>query len=316
MGPVAPVERRQEHLPLLYARPIHLSFALLVMGALALGGAFWPLSPLTPVARWFAVSGMLIGLGLLLLVLPQRPWTMPVTLWTALVGAGVLTGSCLTSEGVVVVALGVIAAAQFAVYAFPPQLAWTSAGFALAVVALGMVVAPAPFHLVTWVVVVVVTAASTTLLAYVMRWLRRYATTDDLTGALSRGAVLQRLDEELAEARRTGTTLAVVSADVDHFKAINDTRGHLAGDEVLTALVDGWKALLGPLDVVGRTGGDEFVLLLPGRDREAATRWVEGARAASVAPWSAGLALSCTSDTARDLLDRADVALYAQKAAR
>jgi diguanylate cyclase (GGDEF)-like protein len=165
-------------------------------------------------------------------------------------------------------------------------------------------------------VVVVVTGASTTLLAYVMRWLRRYATTDDLTGALSRGAVLQRLDEELAEARRSGTTLAVVSADVDHFKAINDTRGHLAGDEVLTALVDGWKALLGPLDVVGRTGGDEFVLLLPGRDREAATRWVEEARAASVAPWSAGLALSCASDTARDLLDRADVALYAQKAAR
>lgn len=310
------MERRQEHLPLLYARPVHLSLALLVMGTLALGGAFWPLSPLAPVGRWYGVSSVLIGLGLALLAVPQRPWTMPVALWTGLVGAGVLIGSCLTSEGMVVVSLGVIAAAQFAVYAFPPRLAWTTAGFSLAVATLGMVAAPAPFHLVTWIVIVVVTGVSTTLLAYVMRWLRRYATTDDLTGALSRAAVLQRLDESLAEARRTGGTLAVVSADVDHFKTINDTRGHLAGDEVLTALVDGWKARLGPRDVVGRTGGDEFVLLLPDRDREAADRWVAEARATSVAPWSAGLALSAPGDSARDLLDRADVALYAQKAVR
>jgi GGDEF domain-containing protein len=85
---------------------------------------------------------------------------------------------------------------------------------------------------------------------------------------------------------------------------------------VLTALVAGWKSRLGPRDVVGRTGGDEFVLLLPDRDREGALRWVAEARAASVAPWSAGLALSTATDSARDLLDRADVALYAQKAVR
>jgi diguanylate cyclase (GGDEF)-like protein len=316
MGPGSGTQRRQEHLPLLFAHRVHLSLALVVMGVLTLGGAFWPLSPATPVARWFAVSGLLLVLAVLLVTLRERRWSMPVALGLGVLGAGWLAASCVTSEGLVVVAVALIAAAQFAVFAFPVPLAVAMAGLCLAVTTVGMIVAPAPFHPVTWIVVAVVMSVSTGLFGYVTHWLRRYASLDDLTGALNRGALLQRLTADLREAQRTGAPLAVVSVDVDHFKAINDTRGHLAGDEVLAELVRGWRALLGPRDVVGRIGGDEFVLLLPGRDAEAAERWLADARPVAPAPWSAGAAVSSRTDTVRDLLDRADVALYAAKADR
>lgn len=144
---------------------------------------------------------------------------------------------------------------------------------------------------------------------------------DDLTGALTRGALtrgalLQRLEARLREAHRTGAALSVVSADVDDFTSVNDTRGHLAGDEVLAGLVATWRAALGPGACIGRVGGDEFVVVLPGRDADAAARWVSGTRARTAAPWSAGIASVAPGDTVRDLLDRADVALYEAKRAR
>ncbi|HEY0218099.1 MAG TPA: GGDEF domain-containing protein [Cellulomonas sp.] len=316
MGDVRQVERRVEHLPLLHARRGHLALALVLMGVLVLGGALWPLSDRTPVSCWYTVSILYAVLAVVLMVLPEREWIMPVALGIGIVGAGVLTAGCQTSEGMAVIAVGVIAAAQFAMYAFPGAVAAVELGLCLAAVSLGMLVAPAPFHLVSWAVIVVVMSVSTLLLGYAIHWLRRYATTDDLTGALSRGALMQRLDAELRDAQRTGISLAVISADVDHFKTINDTRGHLAGDEVLVDLVREWRNRLGPRDVVGRTGGDEFVMLLPGRGRTTAQSWLDDARAHATVPWSAGLAVCTRTDTALDLLDRADVALYEQKAAR
>lgn len=302
--------------PRLYATRAHLAFALALLAVLVLGGGFWPLDPTSPTDRWFAVSGLLAMLACLTLVLPDRPWVRPTTLGVVIVAGGALLGSCVTAEGLVVMALGLITAAQFAAYAFPARVAGGLIGLTLVSITVGMIVAPAPFHAVTWAVILVMTLANTTLLGYVTHWLRQQATTDDLTGALTRGALLHQLQTELREAQRTGTPLTVVSADIDHFKVINDTRGHLAGDDVLTALVTGWRRDLSPRDAVGRTGGDEFVVVLRGRDRDAALRWVEDARARSTVGWSAGLAVAGNSDTARDLLDRADVALYAQKALR
>ncbi|HEY0186870.1 MAG TPA: GGDEF domain-containing protein [Cellulomonas sp.] len=308
--------RGHEHLPLLYARRSDLALALVVLGLLALGGGFWPLDPTTPVLRWFLVASLLLALSAALVLAPPRRWSMLVTLGTAVLGAGVLLASCQTSEGLVVVSVGLIAVAQFAVYAFPTPIAAAFACLCLAVITAGMALAPAPFHPISWFVVLVALVASTGLFNYVTHWLRRYASTDDLTGALTRGALMHRLDAELGAAHRTGSALAVVSVDVDQFKAINDTRGHLAGDEVLADLVRGWRGLLGRHDAVGRTGGDEFVLVLPGRDADAACGWLVDARAVAPAPWSAGLAVATPTDTVRDLLDRADVALYAAKSAR
>lgn len=302
--------------PRLYATRGHLACALGLMAVLVLGGAIWPLSPRSAVTLWFAVAGVMAVLAVLVLLLPARRRTLPAALAVALLAAGVLLASCRTSEGLVVLSIGVMTSAQYAAYAFPTRVAVLLVAESLVVVTAGMALSPAAFHVMSWLVVVIMTLASTWLLGHVTHWLRRHATTDDLTGALNRAALLERLEELLRDARRSGAPLAVVSADVDDFKRVNDTRGHLAGDDVLVALVRSWReadAGAGGAALVGRVGGDEFVVVLPGRDADGAARWVADARRRGTAPWSAGIAAARPGDSVRDLLARADVALYRAK---
>ena len=92
--------------------------------------------------------------------------------------------------------------------------------------------------------------------------LRIQATHDGLTGMLNRAAILQILDEEIERVRRTGTTMVVAIADLDHFKRVNDSLGHLAGDEALRQFASEVGAAIRPYDHAGRYGGEEFLLLL------------------------------------------------------
>jgi diguanylate cyclase (GGDEF)-like protein len=91
----------------------------------------------------------------------------------------------------------------------------------------------------------------------------RLARDDDLTGVLNRRSLMERLDSKIAEAVRHGDIFAVVLCDVDGLKAVNDTAGHLAGNEVLTKVAHLMRESIRAEDVVARFGGDEFVLLLP-----------------------------------------------------
>ena len=103
------------------------------------------------------------------------------------------------------------------------------------------------------------------VLALVMR-LRTLASHDSLTGALNRGAFEQRMDAELARARRAATPLSLVVFDVDHFKRLNDSFGHAAGDAALRAIGELVASGMRRSDVFGRLGGEEFGLLLPDTD--------------------------------------------------
>ncbi|WP_448060372.1 GGDEF domain-containing protein [Cellulomonas hominis] len=302
--------------PLIYATSTHLAQALLVVAALCVGGGFLPLDPSTPVERWFAAAALLVGLAVLLLRAGERSWLMPTSLVVALLTGGVLIASCVTAEGVVIVSLGPILAAQFAVYAFDRRISRWILPLALLVLTVGMLLAPAPGSVITWLVLTVMTVLSTVLLGTVTQALRWYATTDDLTGALSRGAFLNRVAAELRDARRTGAPVTLVSVDVDDFKVINDTHGHIVGDEVLAGLVLRWREAGGSRDVIGRVGGDEFVLLLPGRDRDDADAWVGHLRALSTTSWSAGSAQALEDDDTASLVGRADAALYVAKSRR
>jgi diguanylate cyclase (GGDEF)-like protein len=104
--------------------------------------------------------------------------------------------------------------------------------------------------------------------------------TDPLTGLLSRVAILDTMRIELIRSEREGTTVGILMADLDHFKQVNDTYGHLAGDTVLREAAKRMRSSVRPYDAVGRYGGEEFLIVLPGCDISSATRRAEGLRIA------------------------------------
>jgi two-component system, cell cycle response regulator len=155
--------------------------------------------------------------------------------------------------------------------------------------------------------------------------LRHHATFDDLTGLAGRRHFMEELRREIDRARREARPLTMLSLDADHFKAINDRWGHPAGDEVLRALADALKIGTRSLDVVGRLGGEEFGVLLPGADESIAAMVAERLRrtiATLEIPWrdevlrirvSVGVAPWGPEMGPDDLLELVDRAMYAAK---
>jgi len=94
--------------------------------------------------------------------------------------------------------------------------------------------------------------------------LRREAAHDSLTALWNHKSILEILDRELLRAERDGQPVGLIMADVDHFKAINDSRGHAAGDVVLRIIASSISAMVRPYDSVGRYGGEEFLIVAPG----------------------------------------------------
>jgi diguanylate cyclase (GGDEF)-like protein len=156
--------------------------------------------------------------------------------------------------------------------------------------------------------------------------LRRLATTDALTGSLNRAQLLTLGQRELDRVRRLDQELALLMLDIDHFKVINDKLGHAAGDTALRHLVDRLRSGVRQIDLVGRLGGEEFAIILPAIQPQAALLMAERIRgmiAGSPAHHdnveirltvSIGVAMARASDRTLDqVLARADAALYAAK---
>lgn len=156
--------------------------------------------------------------------------------------------------------------------------------------------------------------------------LQKLAITDPLTGAFNRRAVIERTEAELVLSQRTGKAFSVLLLDLDHFKAINDEYGHAVGDTALKVIVATVKGELRQTDVVGRWGGEEFLLIAVQTPEQGALELGERLRlriAETPIPAgfttlrlsaSFGIAESSTTDTAESLIDRADQGLYKAKA--
>jgi diguanylate cyclase (GGDEF)-like protein len=156
------------------------------------------------------------------------------------------------------------------------------------------------------------------------------AITDSLTGLFNRRQLLELAEREIQHANRYERTLSLIIFDLDHFKRVNDTFGHAAGDKVLVTISRFVQNTVRKCDIIGRYGGEEFALLLPETEGHKALIMFERIRrtieemkieldgpVASVTI-SAGIAevnLASRRDSLGELLDRADKALYAAKAA-
>ncbi len=158
------------------------------------------------------------------------------------------------------------------------------------------------------------------------RMIESLAITDELTGLFNRRHVMQRCREEFEKVKRLNSQLSCIIADIDHFKAINDNYGHLAGDEILKTIADRMRLMLRAYDVIGRYGGEEFLIVLPDTGREEAIILAERIRVhikehpvhGSLVTISLGVSSARAGDlTMDDLIKRADERLYeAKKAGR
>jgi diguanylate cyclase (GGDEF)-like protein len=155
--------------------------------------------------------------------------------------------------------------------------------------------------------------------------LRREASRDGLTSLWNRKAILGILERELLRAERDRSPVGLIMIDVDHFKAVNDSRGHAAGDTVLRIIASGIAAVVRPYDSVGRYGGEEFLIVAPGcgitetwelaervRVHVAGCNIIAGGSSVQVS-LSLGIATADAAESIEKLLHVADAALYQAK---
>ena len=117
-------------------------------------------------------------------------------------------------------------------------------------------------------------------LSQACKTLKELATHDSLTGLWNRRAILEQIEQELARREREQSPLGILIADIDHFKQINDTYGHLVGDAVLRNVARRLHDTVRPYDSVGRYGGEEFLIVLPSSGSQSAACQAERLRAA------------------------------------
>jgi len=157
--------------------------------------------------------------------------------------------------------------------------------------------------------------------------LRFAATHDFLTNLLNRSEILAALEREFSRSGREGKAATLIMADIDHFKRVNDSLGHAAGDEVLKEVAKRLKADLRPYDVVGRYGGEEFLIILPGCDLVTGARRADEVRKLvakdpiltpfGTTSTTVSMGVSATTPdrnhTVSDFLHEADISMYAAK---
>jgi diguanylate cyclase (GGDEF)-like protein len=284
-------------------------------GAFALIAAVWPPNSHSPVALDIATAVVGLGGAVGCWALGGR------TSWTGIHASIALAGGVLavlawhaaTAAGIVGLGPVLIAIGLYAAYFFSLTAARLHV-VALVVLTTAGAIGARPSHFtVPWVVLVLATLGLTETQGRLARSLRTAATTDPLTGVANRRAWEAEAARNLAHAHRTGEPLSFAILDLDSFKVVNDREGHGAGDALLIELTAGWSRRLRAADLLGRYGGDEFVLSLPGTDEAGAWQVLHQLDETHDFPWSAGVATVGPDDTLASVLARADGNLYQQK---
>jgi diguanylate cyclase (GGDEF)-like protein len=286
-----------------------------VCGLLCLATAIWPMHPDAPVPllRALAAIGSFGAAAIWFSRSRVRGWMLHVALALAGVLIALLAWRSATAVGIVGLGPALIALGLYAAHFFDLPAARLHATTAVALASAGAAGAAPGGFFVAWLAVVVSVIALTETQARFTRSLRTAATTDPLTGVANRRAWEAEAGRHLARAARTGEPVSVAILDLDDFKEVNDRDGHGAGDTLLRELTAGWAGRLRQTDLLGRYGGDEFVLCLPATDEPGAREMLERLDATHAFAWSVGVAGVRPGDTLATVLARADADLYLQK---
>jgi diguanylate cyclase (GGDEF)-like protein len=292
-----------------------LSVLYAVSGVMCLATAVWPMHRDTPVPLLWALAVTGIGGAAAIWVFPPRlgGWAMHAAVAFASALMALLAWQSATAVGIVGLGPAVIAVGLYAAHFFELSAARAHAAVLVVLVTAGAVAARPEGFAVAWATIMVSVVAFTEAQGRLARNLRTAATTDPLTGVANRRAWEAEAARHLALAARTGEPLSFAILDLDHFKEVNDREGHGAGDVLLQDLTAGWAGRLRRADLLGRYGGDEFVLCLPATDGPGAREILQQLDATHAFAWSVGVATARPGDNLTAVLARADADLYLHK---
>ena len=284
-------------------------------GATGLVAAVLPHGPGVQIAGWVGLGLAALAVAGIVLRHGERI-TRAVQFAMSLAGVAAVGGAVALAHGaatadaatLVYVTLTVYAASFYPDRALVAYLAFLDVSAGAALVATGVPGAPA-----AWAAVTLTTGAVAGAIRALEHALGRAANTDPLTGLMNRRALEPLLDRELARCARLGHPLCVAVIDLDGFKHVNDTLGHHAGDRLLVEVTRSWRSALRTFDVLARSGGDEFLLVLPSTSSNEAATVLQRLRRVHDQHFSAGIAQAAPGNAPSALLRRADAACYEAK---
>jgi diguanylate cyclase (GGDEF)-like protein len=271
--------------PMSEGAPVRLG-SVMIVAALAMAGGTFALGPRLPRPALLAEACVAVLCNSLLVAYAQT-------------AAGAIVDAVAYGWLVVYVAI------------FFPAAALPFAGLVAGSFGVALMAAELPRMGTAWAVISITAVTVAAVIARGSRVVRHHLQTDVLTGALNRGGL-----HAAARRKRREKRVAVAAIDLDAFREVNSREGHAGGDRLLAGAAAAWRRALRGHDVLARTGGDEFVLIMPGTSTDEAAAVLDRLRAAHPVSWSAGVASWRPGETLDACLERADRRLYAAKAAR
>jgi diguanylate cyclase (GGDEF)-like protein len=286
-----------------------------VCGVMCFASAAQPLHRNSPVTLLVALGCAGLAGALLFCFRASRISESALHAGVALVPVllGLLAWRSATAVGIVGLGPAMVGVQLYVAYFFARRPARLHAAGLVVVTTVGAVAAAPEGFAVPWLTLLLSVVALGEVQGYLVGRLRAAADTDPLTSVANRRAWMEEAARFLAHATRTDEPLSIAILDLDDFKEVNDRYGHGAGDALLRDLARGWAGRLRRADLLGRYGGDEFVLCLPDTDAAGAREVLAQLDATHEFRWSVGLATAHAGDTVDSMLARADADLYEQK---
>jgi diguanylate cyclase (GGDEF)-like protein len=297
----------------------HFRDASLLIGAAGIGClafAARPPSPETPILLCFIVGMVTLCWAVLTFtVAPSMgPRGLELSLLGLTLGGTTITATAATPVGCIGPLLVLMAGIPAMAEILPRRAAWRQALLALAFW-VGAMVLPAA-SMIDWyfvAIAVVIVPMEMQICVRMVERMNDLALSDPLTGVLNRNGLAMQAPVGRSLALRAGLPTTVVAIDLDMFKSYNDEHGHPAGDRLLVELTEAWFGELRDADVLARTGGDEFVVVLPGTSPEEAAPLLERMSERSPSEWTAGVAVWERDVDMQAAVAAADAVLYAAK---
>ena len=278
--------------------------------------AIWPPTSDAPRTTLIGAAVALACAALLVWFVLPRLGRWLIDVWVVILSAGICAGAYLgaSASGQLAAAMALCLLATYCAYFLPlGEMVLLVALIVVLFVAVSLASPQldSPLYIVIVVVTLIALVWMVSLLASL---LAAAAVRDPLTGVLNRRGLADAADLVHAVVQRAERRTSVVAVDLNDFKGYNDRHGHLAGDRLLIDLAAAWLGVLRSADILARTGGDEFVLVLADTDAAAAHNLLARLHEAHPARWSSGVVEWPVGASFTDTLDRADQALYLAKA--